>query len=498
MSSFGRWFNLPRKRSNSTPTRQVLSEFLNRSATESFLPPQHQQYSYHHVSSTSAAAAGYSSLPTTASNAKSSNAFNTAQSAPLLITSSFYDLAYPFEPCDSPEDETPPEVVIRGAEDMFSNSRPPTPSSTTTDVKPQQNHELNSNHKNKQQQMMHNIQPPPSPQPLPSTAHYYMPIQRDYEQDETLNYYPRETTHPLTWHSKSSPKKIPLNKGGHPSIKRRPTPFADQKSGYHGYEDDEEKEDELVFEKTQHEGKDSSASAIDDHQISYTTPGKTFNSDAYDTEVRKLRSEIKRMEKKHKEHERHMLDAQQQLEYLIVSRSYDSSFLSGNSALQYTHNEQWEPPLPPPSSNGDARHHYSQSFNEQHYRPNYRYPNYDTDYYYSMHTPNNSYSTNTAPFRHVSSSSKPNELYDYVHNPQKSNEKIPATSASHSFDNNDSNHHYYYGSYRPASYASSSNMMDDENYYYQLQLRQHQLLSYGRYHGYTPSNSRESKKRWTQ
>lgn len=257
MSSFGKWFNLPRKRSNSTPTRQVLSEFLNRSATESFLPPQHQQYSYHHISSASAAATGYSSLPTTATAAKPSHTFNTAQSAPLLITSSFYDLAYPFEPCDSPEDETPPEVVTRGgAEDMFSNSRPPTPSSTTTDVKPQQNHELNSNHKNKQQQMVRNIQALPSPQPLPIAAHYYMPIQRDYEQDDALNYYPRETTQPLTWHSKSSPKKIPLNKGGHPPIKRRATPFADQTTGYHSNDDiNEEDRDDLVFEKTQYEGR---------------------------------------------------------------------------------------------------------------------------------------------------------------------------------------------------------------------------------------------------
>ncbi|CAO3639554.1 unnamed protein product [Mucor fragilis] len=492
MSSFGRWFNLPRKRSNSTPTRQVLSEFLNRSATESFVPPQHQQYSYHHISSASAAATGYSSLPTTSTTAKPSNAFSAAQRAPLLITSSFYDLAYPFEPCDSPEDETPPEVVIGGAEDMFSNSRPPTPSSTT-DVKPQQNHKLNSNHKNKQQQMTHYIQPPPSPQPLSDTAHYYMPIQRDYEQDEALSYYPRETTHPLTWHSKSSPKNIPLNKGGHPSIKRRPTPFADQKSGYRSYDDDEEGKDDLVFEKTQCEGiKDSSTSAMDDHQINYTIPGKTFNSDVYDAEVRKLRSEIKRMEKKHKKHERNMLDAQQQLEYLIISRSYDSSFLSGSSAPQYTQNEQWEPT---PSSKADAQHHYySQSFNEQHNRPSHWYSAYDTDYYYSMHTPNNSYSTNTASFRHVPSSNKSNEPYDYAHVPQKSNEAIP--SASHRLDMNDSNNHYFYG-YRPSSYASS-NTVDDESYYYQLQKRQHQLLSYGRYHGYTPSSSRKSKKRWTQ
>ncbi|GAN06754.1 hypothetical protein MAM1_0135d06244 [Mucor ambiguus] len=492
MSSFGRWFNLPRKRSNSTPTRQVLSEFLNRSATESFLPPQNQQYSYHHVSSASAAATGYSSLPTIASNAKSSNAFNTAQSAPLLITSSFYDLAYPFEPCDSPKDETPPEVTVRGAEDTFSNSRPPTPSSTTTDVKPQQNHELNSNHKNKQQQTIHNIQPPPSPQPLPNTTHYYMPIQRDYEQDYTLNYFPQETTQPLTWHSKSSPKKIPLNKGGYPSIKRRPTPFADQNLGYHGYDDGQDK-DELVFEKKQHEEKDYLTNATDDHQISYITPGKTLNSDAYDAEVRKLRSEIKRMEKKHKEHKKHMLDAQQQLNYLITSRSYDSSFLSGSSAPQYTNNEQWDP-VPPPSSNADTHHYYSQSLNEQHYRPSYWYPAYDTDYYYNMHTPNNSYSTNTAPFHHVSSSSKSNESYDYAHVPQKSNEVIP--SASHSFDINDSSNHYSYG-YRPASYASS-NLMDDESYYYHLQQRQHQLLSFGLYHGYTPSGSKKNKKRWTQ
>ncbi|KAK4512828.1 uncharacterized protein ATC70_003536 [Mucor velutinosus] len=492
MSSFGRWFNLPKKRSNSTPTRQVLSEFLNRSATESFLPPQHQQYSYHYVSSASAAATGYSSLPATSSTAKPLSAVSAAQSAPLLITSSFYDLAYPFEPCDSPEDETSPEVVMGGTEDRFSNSRPATPPSTTTDVKPQQTQELNSNHKNKQQQMIYNIQVPPSPQPLPNTAHYYMPIQRDYKQDDTLNYYPRETTQPLTWHSKSSPKKIPLNKGGHPSIKRRPTPFADQKSGFHSYDDGDEDKDEPVFEKTQYEGiKGSLTSAMDDHQINYTAPGKTFNSDAYDAEVRKLRSEIKRMEKKHKKHERHILDAQQQLEYLMISRSYDSSFLSRSSAPQYTHNEQWEPP---PSSKADTHHYYSQSFNEQQYRPSYWYPAYDTDYYYNVYTPNNSYPTNTASFRHVSSLNESNEPYDYAHVPQKSNEAI--LSASHCFDMNDSNNHYFYG-YQTPSYASS-NATDDKSYYYQLQQRQQQLPSYGRYRGYTPPGSRESKKRWTQ
>lgn len=240
MSSFGRWFNLPRKRSNSTPTRQVLSEYLNKSAIEPFLQPQNQQYSYHHVSSS----AGYSSLPT--NNTKSANALNATHSTPLLITSSFYDLAYPFEPCDSPEDETPPEV--RGV-DIFTNSRPLTPSSTTTDVKPQQYHELNSNNKNKQQQVTQNIQPPLSPQLLPNNVHY-MQLEKDYEQDDTLSYYPRESQ-PITWHTKTSPRKIPLNKNGHSAIKRRPTPFADQKSGYHSYD---EEENEVTFDKIHHYG----------------------------------------------------------------------------------------------------------------------------------------------------------------------------------------------------------------------------------------------------
>lgn len=234
MSSLGRLFNLPRKRSNSTPTKQMLSDYLNKSAAVPDMQPQNQQYSYHHVSSS--ANAGFSSLPLTTSNksTNSTHALSVTHSVPLLLASSFYDLTYPFEPCDSPEDEALREVT---GTDVQAYSSLSTPSSTTVEIKPQQTSGLNSSNKNKQQQMTQRINPLPSSQPLPNNV-YCIQSENDYnEKDDALVDYPRKSQ-PLTWCSKTSPKKIPMSR----SINRLPTPFADQILGGHSYEEEDSSE----------------------------------------------------------------------------------------------------------------------------------------------------------------------------------------------------------------------------------------------------------------
>lgn len=240
-------------------------------------------------------------------------------------------------------------------------------------------------------------------------------------------------------------------------------------------------------------------SAMDDHQISRTN-GKTFNNDTYNAEVRKLKTEIKRLEKKHKEHERHMLDTQQQLEYLIISRSYESALFGGGGIAPHY-----------PQSNNDIHHYHSQSLNEQQQQhANYWYTPYDMDYFYTNHTLNNSYSNKNSSFHHPpSSSSKSKEVYDYFTLPKKSNESIKnksnnsATNTANSnrcYDKNDTSNSYLYG-YQLPSYTSRSSVIDDENYYYQLQQRQHQSLYQNQYFehpGTNLSNKKENKKRWTK
>lgn len=251
---------------------------------------------------------------------------------------------------------------------------------------------------------------------------------------------------------------------------------------------------------------------MDDHQISRTS-GKTFNNNTYNAEVRKLKIEIKKLEKKHKEHERHMLDTQQQLEYLIISQSHESAFFGGSSGgtapyYSYNGNELWKPPLP---SKNDIHHYHSQSLNElQQQRANYWYTPYDMDYYYINHTPNNSYSNTSPSYHHPSSSSsKSKETYDYFTLPKKSNGLIKNESINSATNTPNSNRRYdkngnssfYPYEYQPPSYISSSSVIDGEKHYYQLQQRQHQLLYQSQYFehpGTNLSKKKENKKRWTQ
>ncbi|KAI8644885.1 hypothetical protein BD408DRAFT_412662 [Parasitella parasitica] len=467
MNNFGRWLHLPRKRSNSTPTRQVLSEALQKLANEPPSQPQSQQYPHHNSSSD-----GYSSLST--NNTKNTSSFKANQSTPLLIASAYCGFSYSFDPDESPDDETPPEVA---------NSRPSTPPPATAHLKTQQTHDLSN--QNKQ---------------LPNDTHYSTHLQRDYEQDATLDYYHQQESQPITWHSKTSPRKIPSKKSGYSCIKRRPTPYVDQRSGYHS--DGQEKNDIPYnhYEDMEY------PSAMDDHQIRHTIAGcsgKMIDKDTYNEEVRKLKAEIKRLEKKHKEQERHMLDTQQQLEYLIISQSYESTF-ANNDVPRYSYsssnNEHYQ------SSNIGNQHYHSQSLNERRpQRGNYWYPPYDMEYYYTNQTPSNSYSNHNTSFH--PSSCKSRDSYDYFTLPKKSNDSInhgsgnataSSSGTSRRYDMNDNSNHYSYG-YNPSSYVSNG-AMDDENYYYHsLQQRRHQLLYYNRYleQGFSLPSKKENNKRWS-
>ncbi|CEP16823.1 hypothetical protein [Parasitella parasitica] len=465
MNNFGRWFHLPRKRSNSTPTRQILTEALNRLANEPPSQSKNEQHPYHNITSD-----GYSSLST--NNTKTTSSFNAAQSTPLLITSAYRDFSYSIDPNQSPDDETPPEVA---------NSRPSTPSSATTDLKTQQNpHDLSN--QNKQ---------------LSSDTHYNMHFQRDYEQGATLDYYPPQD---ITWHTKTSPRKIPSNKSGSLNIKRRPTPYVDQRSSYHS---GGQEENEIAYN---HYGGIEYTSAMDDHQIRYASASnsqKMIDKGTYNEEVRKLKAEIKRLEKKHKEHERHMLDTQQQLEYFI-SRSCESTFF-GNGVPYYSYSSTSSNNEHYSSSTADGHHYHSQSLNERRpQRGNYYYPPYDMDYYYTNQTPSNSYSNHASSFHPSSCKSK--EPYDYFTLPKKSNDSInhgsinataSSSGTSRRYDMNDNSNRYSY-EYDPSSYVSNG-MMDDENYYHLLQQRRRQLLYYNQYleQGFSPPRTRENNKRWS-
>jgi hypothetical protein len=200
MAALGKWLNRPRKRSQSSPTRQILSDFLNRPA-----PEPHQS---HHQ--------GYSSLPTYTGYQ------NNNTSTPMLITSSFYNLAYPFDQNDSSPGEDEPVIpVSERIAQYHTTSKPLMPSSSADNItKPQ--YQLGSNNKQELQPKtilyVHNRTPTPlSEQPHPLQL---VETPKDYfgtgaDSLETFDEYHQQK--PFTW---TRPELVPVQP------KRKPTPYA--------------------------------------------------------------------------------------------------------------------------------------------------------------------------------------------------------------------------------------------------------------------------------
>jgi hypothetical protein len=225
MSALGKWLNRPRKRSQSSPTRQILSDFLNRPAPEShqpsyFPPEKHQQH--------------YSSLPTNAGY------YNNNTSTPMLITSSFYNLAYPFDQNDSSADEEVGIPVQERITQYRTTSKPMTPSSSTNDLKKPQQQLKHSINKQEQKQsktvlFVHNRTPPPLTEPphplkLDETPADYFGTGSNLLDDVFDEYHPRQSV------TCTRPDLVPLQP------KRKPTPYSDKGLFHFDFEDDEEDE----------------------------------------------------------------------------------------------------------------------------------------------------------------------------------------------------------------------------------------------------------------
>lgn len=215
MSALGKWLNRPRKRSQSSPTRQILSDFLNRPAPEihqpTTSPPDKSQQLY--------------KLSSTHAGHNKNNA-----STPMLITSSFYNLAYPFDQNDSSPDEEEYDISFQKSVTKYhTTSKPLIPSSSKNDSEKQQvqQHDINKQVQPKTVLYVQNRTPPTLSEPPHPLQLVETPINNFGSCTDALDIFDEcHSRQSVTW---ARPDLAPLQP------KRKPTPYADE--GFY-FEDD--------------------------------------------------------------------------------------------------------------------------------------------------------------------------------------------------------------------------------------------------------------------
>ncbi|KAI9483062.1 MAG: hypothetical protein EXX96DRAFT_556665 [Benjaminiella poitrasii] len=256
MDTLGKWFSRTRKRSNSMPAskRQILVDFLNRSATDPSYNPQL------HISEK------HTSLSVTKSEQIQSD-----NSVPMLLTSAYYNVAYPFEQSDSSKEE----ALIK------------------TDKIERVSKEIKKT--------------------LPLTSHYaqatpFYPYRTDSKQNYQKETVAQDLQHLVTWDSFDEPFALARNNPPFLKNKRIPTPFNNQQILY------SDSDDNL-----------STASKGDASQQTHLNEEFEKLKDA----MKKLEKRHKRREKRMYQK---MMDAQQQIAHLLYSYSYEhpSFFDKGN------------------------------------------------------------------------------------------------------------------------------------------------------------------------
>lgn len=225
--------------------------------------------------------------------------------------------------------------------------------------------------------------------------------------------------------------------------------------------------------------------------------GKAFTASptAYNAEFERLRTEIKKLEKTQKKHKRRelrmhqqMLDTQQQLDYLILSRSCESNRpYSYNQDLSSSYMSRNSDQAAKAASLSSTNYQFLPSQHQQ--RESYWYNSYGGDYYYSRQTPYQSHQ-----LYDYHSSSEPEDYY------QEHNEYDRNMSAS--LPSNFTNNTHSRSAAIPISkyYNQHSKSLDD--YYFHQSQRYHYDYSQhdnpNSHATMIPKNSSKNKKRWTQ
>jgi hypothetical protein len=241
----------------------------------------------------------------------------------------------------------------------------------------------------------------------------------------------------------------------------------------------------------------------------------TGSPTGYNAEFERLRTEIKKLEKSQKKHKQRelrmhqqMMDTQQQLEYLIQSRSYES-----NRPCSYHNHESstWNQYMNRNTNDTTTKATNSSSSNyqftpSQHKQDPYWYNSYGGYYY-----------MNETPYHHQSyggylSSSEPEDYYqeqnEYDRNmatslPTNFTSSIAIPISKYYNRNSKSLDNYY-----PSYYSSSALATENERNYYFQPHSQMYPYDYSQHNEdinntnsratVIPKNNSKNKKRWTQ